>query len=113
PQIDSYDNNADYTIHCSLPGVKSKDIEVIYDKEHNQVIIKGKYLESCKQSTENITIRERWSGSFERKITLPLTQNQTISSDDIKASLKSGVLEVTILKGKKLENKLKRIPVAT
>ncbi|ODQ63726.1 HSP20-like chaperone [Nadsonia fulvescens var. elongata DSM 6958] len=113
PPIDFYDNNADYTVHCSLPGVNPKDIEVTFDNERKQIIIKGEYQKSRKQTAENIKIRERQTGSFERRITLPLAPSQTIKSDDIKANLNNGILDVTIPKEEKPVNGLKRISVVT
>ncbi|MBR9653265.1 Hsp20/alpha crystallin family protein [Thalassovita aquimarina] len=90
------ETDKDVCITAELPGITEKDVDVSITG--NRITIKGekKTEEEEKGEEENRTFRriERYSGSFERMMTLPFD----IDPDTVAAEVKDGVLTVTIPK---------------
>lgn len=99
PAVDLIEDDANYTIHADVPGVKPEEVEV--EVENGVLTLKGKRDETKKDEKEGYKRIERVSGSFYRRFTLP----ETVNADDIKAKTQHGVLEVVIPKRAKPEPK--------
>lgn len=90
----SADDDA-YHIAIELPGVEEDDIDL---SVHDGVItVKGEKKTSREEKGETWYFSERQYGVFSRSFRLP----PDADSDKIKASLKDGVLEVTV--GKRID----------
>jgi HSP20 family protein len=104
PRVDIHEEQDSYVLHVDLPGVEAKDIEVTLDK--NVLTIKGERNSQNTSEEKGFTRRERFSGSFVRKFTLP----ETADGQNISAANSNGVLTLTI--GKKVESQPRRIEVS-
>lgn len=92
PAVDFVEDGQRYVLHADLPGVKPEDVSVELDED--VLTISGK-RETARESKENgVHRRERASGSFTRRLSLPAG----VDPDSIEASFEHGVLEVKIPK---------------
>ena len=90
PALDVHEDKDAYTIRVELPGMKREDIEV--SLQEGALVISGE----CKTETikEDIEVhrQERFYGKFSRALMLPTA----VSSDQVKAAYKDGILTVTL-----------------
>jgi HSP20 family protein len=105
--LDVAEKPDEFVVKASLPGINADDLEITYND--NLLTIKGEVKGESEDKDENIHyhIRERWSGSFSRSVSLP----STVKADDIQASYEAGVL--TLHLPKREEVKPRRIAVKT
>ena len=103
PHVDITEDATSFLIQADIPGVDPKDIELQMDK--NILTIKAARASKNLQENEQVNLAERKSGTFVRKFTLPETAN----SQDIAATGKNGVLNITI--PKHLDSTPRRITV--
>ena len=103
--LDVSENDDEFVVKASLPGVKPDEIEITYDKD--TLTIKGEVKEEKEEKDEDrrYYMRERRYGSFNRSISLP----GAIKSDAIDATYEAGVLTLHLPKAE--EAKAKRIQV--
>ncbi len=100
PAIDIKEDSEKFSILADLPGIDKKDICI--SMENNVLTIKGDRIDEAKEEKENYKRIERVRGSFYRRFTLP----DTADGDKIEASMKKGVLEITIPKREVAKSKL-------
>ena len=91
PAADLYDLGAAVVVRVDLPGVKEGDLEII--AEQSTLIIRGQ-RETNDPRDERYLFWERPAGRFARTIELPAS----VAPDRVEASLKLGVLEITLPK---------------
>ena len=92
PAVDVLDNEKAYVLKVEVPGLKPEDIELTL--ENNVLTLKGERKleqESLRQGYRRV---ERRYGSFARAFVLP----EGAQGDAIEATVKDGVLNVTIPK---------------
>ena len=104
PLVESYVKDNNLVFKCELPGVDPKDVDVSFDENTHQLIIKGERKTEKDTKEEDYIYRELAYGSFERRFTLP----EGIKTDQVKAKVTNGILEITvpapgISKAKKIE----------
>jgi HSP20 family protein len=88
PAIESFVENGSFVVRADLPGIDPKDVDITVSG--NLLQIRG-HRESTEESRErDYYHREVRYGAFERSIQLP----EGVSAADVKASYKSGVLEL-------------------
>jgi HSP20 family protein len=87
--IESYVENEKLVVRVDLPGIDPKDVEISVTGD--LLTIRGSRVEKREEKECNFVVKEVSYGSFERSITLP----PGVKGDDIKASYKDGVLELT------------------
>ncbi len=92
PDIEVKETKDAFKVCADLPGVKESDIEV--NVTGNRLTVSGKREEERREEDERYFAYERSFGSFSRSFTLP----EGADMENVKADLKSGVLEVTIPK---------------
>jgi len=101
--LDVIENDNEYVVKASLPGIKADDIEVTY---HNQTLtVKGEMKQEEDISEEKYHLLERRYGVFSRSITLP----SGVDGDTIKADFENSVLTLSL--PKKEELKARRISI--
>lgn len=100
PAADVFDTATSYVIHISLPGAKKEDIWIGFDEQKSEIQISGVvYRNGDEELLKTLTVGERGSGFFEKKITLgSLKKPAYVNSVDITAKLKDGILEVLVPK---------------
>ncbi len=81
-----------YAFKADVPGIKENDISI--NLTGNRLTVSGKREEEKKQESETYFSYERSYGSFTRSFTLP----EGIDADKVSASLRDGVLAITVPK---------------
>jgi HSP20 family protein len=103
PRVDVKEEPQRFVIQCDIPGVDPNDIEISMDK--GVLTVKGERKSETKSENEKYTRVERTHGLFHRRFSLP----DSADADQISASGKHGVLEITI--PKKPEQTPRRIQI--
>lgn len=92
PAVDvSEDDNA-VTVHCDVPGLDAKDLDVRVSG--NLLTVSGSRQDEWSDKKGGVRRRERVSGSFSRTITLPAY----VDADRVEARYDKGTLTVTVPK---------------
>ncbi len=94
PSIDMYETDKDIVIKAELPGVEKDNIELVV--KDNFVHIRAERKEEKENKTEKYHRIERFYGSMERVIPLPVD----VKAEETKAEYKNGILEIRIPKEK-------------
>lgn len=89
--LDVIESEDGYTVKASLPGMNLDDLEVTFGS--NVLTIKGE-LRADDGDQHHVHLKERWSGPFQRSLTLP----ETIDVDGIQANYEAGVLSLFLPK---------------
>ncbi|HLI63016.1 MAG TPA: Hsp20/alpha crystallin family protein [Terriglobales bacterium] len=89
PPIESYIEGDKMVVRADLPGIDPKDVEITVTGD--TLTIKGSREEPRDEKERTFIFRELTYGTFERSIALP----DGIKAEDIKASYRDGVLELT------------------
>jgi HSP20 family protein len=97
PAVDIREEETRFVLAADLPGVERKDVDVTL--EDGVLTIRGERRAESEEKREGIHRRERVHGAFLRQFTLP----DTVNAEQISATVKDGVLEVTIPKQDKPE----------
>lgn len=92
PNIDIVDRDSDILVRAEVPGVDKKDLSI--SLTDNLLTIKGETKSEKKEEKGDYHRREISSSAFARTFTLP----GTVDSGKAAASLKDGVLEITLPK---------------
>jgi HSP20 family protein len=92
PSVDVEDRGKDFRLAVDLPGFKKEDVNI--DVGEESVLIHAKKSTAEEEKQKNYVRRERMAQTFYRRIDLP----EKIKSDDAKASLNNGILEVVLPK---------------
>jgi HSP20 family protein len=103
PAVDIYEDADTIVIKAELPGVDKQDIAV--DLKDDVLSLRGERNYQNEVKEDHYYRKERASGSFSRRFTLPAGMNP----ETIKADYQDGVLTVTIPKPE--ERKPKQITV--
>jgi HSP20 family protein len=92
PAIDIYETKDDLVVTAELPGVK--ETEVRLSIVGDILTLRGQRLPDNQIKEENYHRIERWSGSFERHIQLPIP----VQPEKVRASYRDGVLDIRLPK---------------
>lgn len=104
PPVNVYDADDKLIVTAELPGVEPKDVELTVVE--NSLTLSGKrQTEPAGDNERNYYRRERFSGEFNRTITLP----EKINPDAAAAKFANGILTVELPKAQ--EAKPRSIPV--
>lgn len=104
PSVDISENETEFHVSAELPGMEKDDISV--DLENGRLTIQGERRFEEKEENENYHRIESRYGKFNRSFYLP----DTVDEDNITATYKNGVLNITI--GKNKEKVKKQIEIA-
>ncbi len=93
PRIDIYMTDQEVVASCEIPGLeKAEDVNI--DVTENMLTISGSINKSQDVKDEQLHRRERFSGKFQRAITLPAK----VATEGTKAKYKNGILEIRMPK---------------
>lgn len=92
PPVDIYESEEHIVLKAELPGITIDDVEI--EADENTLVVKGERRFEKNLGEENYHRMERFYGTFHRAFTLPYQ----VDSSGIKASLKDGVLKITVPK---------------
>jgi HSP20 family protein len=104
PMTDIYETKESYVFKVELPGFKKEDIKVEFSGD--TLTLRGERKQEEETKNENLHRLERSYGLFERSFTIP----KNVDAKKIDASLKDGILVLTIPKVE--EAQTKAIPIA-
>jgi HSP20 family protein len=90
PDVDIEETEDAWIVEAELPGVKREDVDI--EVRGNELIVSGEIKE--RERVGILRRRTRRVGEFEYRVTLP----SEVSSDEVDASLKDGVLTLRIPK---------------
>ena len=99
PAFDAWEDAESFYVEAELPGLKLEDLE-IYFSDQRVLTVKGQRSELVKEKGSWLR-RERGFGTFERSLALP----GPIDSDRVEATLKNGVLTITLPKAEEIRPK--------
>lgn len=92
PSLDVIDRDNEIVVRAEVPGIDKKDLDI--SLTDSLLTIKGKTSREKKEEKGDYYRREISSSSFARSVALP----GTVNSSAVKASLKDGMLEITLPK---------------
>jgi HSP20 family protein len=92
PSIDVIDRDEDFLVRAEVPGVDKKELEV--SLADNMLTVKGKVQHEQKEERPDYYRCEITQGAFSRTVLIP----GKFDASKVEASLKDGVLEVTLPK---------------
>ncbi|MEK5389003.1 Hsp20/alpha crystallin family protein [Margalitia sp. FSL K6-0131] len=99
-RVDVHETDSEVVATCDIPGlVKKEDVNI--EIENNILMISGSINRTNEVKEENMHRKERYVGRFHRSVSLP----SPVSTEGVKASYKSGVLEVRMPKLMKENNR--------
>ncbi len=101
--VDVSEDEKNIVVKADLPGLKKDEISVSLDND--VLTIRGERKSESEEKEKNYHRVERSYGAFERQIVL----GSHINVEQIKASYKDGVLELTLPKSE--ESRTKRIEI--
>lgn len=90
PNVELYENDKELTLTAEVPGMREKDIEILL--EDDALILRGERKSEHSDTDRQFT--ERYYGSFERRIPLPVE----VQADKVEAKVKDGMLNVILPK---------------
>ena len=99
PSVDLEDQGREYRLTVDLPGFNKEDVEIMVNEDSLTVNAKKDQAKEVKD--KNYVRRERSARTYYRRIPLP----QKVQSDNAKANLNNGILEVTLPKKEPKETK--------
>lgn len=103
PQVDIFEDENGIRLHADLPGVEQKDLDV--KVENGTLSLRGERRLAHEANKENYHRIERYFGTFSRSFALP----DYADAENVGASFKNGVLDVTI--PKRAEKRPKQIKI--
>ena len=98
--VDVYQTDTDFCIQAPIAGVNQENLDIAIENE--MLVIKGEREEPKSEEEKKYFYQECYWGPFSREIILP----EDIDPEKIKASLKEGILLVTIPKTKAVKKKV-------
>ena len=93
--VDVYQTDGAVVVTSTIAGVRPEDLEITLNND--VITIRGKRYQASNVSAEDYFYRECYCGGFSRSIVLPVEGK----ADEVQASLKNGVLTVTLPKAQK------------
>ena len=105
PAVDIFETPDSIVMKAELPGVRRENIDI--QVRENTLTLKGERKFEREVNDENFLRMERSYGTFQRAFSLPAVVQQ----DKIKAVLKDGVLEVSMLKAEEAKPQQVKIDV--
>lgn len=106
-QLDLSETDDAFHVSVELPGVDEKDIEVSISG--GALSIRGEKRSENEQKKGDVYRMERSYGRFERTVALPAE----VDEDEIQASFRRGVLEITLPKSPAARQRARKIQVRT
>lgn len=100
PAVDIQENEKNLVIHADLPGMDKDAISI--SVKDNTLSIAGERKTETEEKSANFSRTERVYGRFSRRFSLP----DFVDTSAIEASMKKGVLEITIPKKPEASSRL-------
>jgi HSP20 family protein len=105
PAVNLTEDGDNFYVRAELPGVKPENLDI--SVVEGRLLVRGERKVQAENPEANYHRREREAGFFRRTITLP----SRVSQEKVSASMKNGVLTITLPKAE--EAKPRKIAVKT
>lgn len=105
PRIDVSETDQEIRIAAELPGIDENNVEVMVADD--LLTIRGEKTEEREEDERGYHVRERSRGTFARSLRLPFS----VDPNQVQASFRNGVLNITIPKPKEAQEKVRRVEV--
>ena len=105
PQVETFRRGDKLVVRADLPAVKKEDLHV--EVENDVLTVSGERREEREENEDGFYRSERSYGHFRRSIPLP----EGVNADQVEASFKDGVLEVTLPAPKQVQRQARRIQI--
>jgi HSP20 family protein len=92
PKVDIIENESDFQIHVSVPGLNKEDIKI--DLKDKVLTVSGERKLEKETKENNFRSIETQYGTFSRAFTLP----ENVNADKINARYNNGILELVVPK---------------
>jgi HSP20 family protein len=99
PAVDLRETDAAYTLTADLPGISKDDLKV--NITERAVTIEGERKEEQEKSDKGYHLKESACGTFRRSVALA----DEVVAEEAQATLKNGVLTLTLPKAKRTRRK--------
>lgn len=103
--VDVYETESSIVIESIVGGVKVEDVNI--SVSNNVLTVKGVRERTTESESYNYFVAECFWGAFSRSIILPVE----VDPDRVKASMKNGILKITL--PKLVTEKVKKIKIDT
>jgi HSP20 family protein len=108
PTAEVAEKDSEYVITLELPGIDQKNVDI--DINGNLLTVKGeKREEKEEEKDKHYHLSERRYGSFSRSFTLP----DTVAHDRITATMKDGVLTLTLPKTEAATRPARKVEISS
>ena len=97
--VDMIERDDKYVLRADIPGMKLEEVKIEF--EDDVLTVSAAHEETEEEEKENYVRRERRYGAFSRSIRLP----KGVSPDQVEATCRDGLLEVSFPKPKAQERK--------
>ncbi|MGE4318119.1 MAG: Hsp20/alpha crystallin family protein [Deferribacterales bacterium] len=103
PPVDIYETETDVVLVAELPGVKEEELDI--QMSDGVLTLKGDKKYPIEGDSDNYYRLERSYGKFNRSFTIP----STVDVNSVKASLKDGLLKITLKKRTEIQPKVIKV----
>jgi len=103
--VDVVSDDKNYTITLEVPGLEQKDISL--ELQDHTLLIKGNKQQEKEEKDKHFYRIERHYGSFERVLAIP----DDGDAEQVSASMKNGILTVTIPRENSVDSSVRKIEV--
>ncbi len=103
PPVDIYETETDVMLVAELPGVKEEELDI--QMSDGVLTLKGDKKYPIEGDSDNYYRLERSYGKFNRSFTIP----STVDVNSVKASLKDGLLKITLKKRTEIQPKVIKV----
>jgi HSP20 family protein len=109
PTAEVTEKDSEFVVTLELPGIDQKNVDI--DINGNLLTVKGEKREEKEeeQKEKHYHLSERRYGSFSRSFTLP----ETVAMDKITATMKDGVLTLTLPKTEAATKPARKIEISS
>lgn len=105
--IDVFQTNDEVVVKAPIAGVRPEDLEISITDD--MVNVKGERKEMAEINKDNYFVQECYWGAFSRSYILPIA----VDSEQAKASLKNGILTISIPKLEKSKTRVLKVETET
>lgn len=105
PSIETFQRGDEYVIRVDVPGLSREDITV--DLAGDAVTISGERRQEKNEDRDGVHVSEVRYGTFVRVVPLP----PNARTDDARATLRDGVLEIVVPASQEQRNRGRRIDI--
>jgi HSP20 family protein len=103
PPVDIYETDSEIVIVAELPGIKEEELDI--QMADGVLVLKGEKKYPVDGDSDNYYRLERAYGKFNRSFAIP----NTVDVNSVKASLKDGLLKITLQKRNEIQPKVIKV----